>query len=101
MNPKLDQALENIHDIAVEAGVSFCFVGEIDGSMLVSAKVEKEPEFPLLHLVSTILQGEDGKLNPRVVIAWLVQHYPSAMSRFIDEIAEIDGLMKNNQGVTQ
>ncbi len=43
MNPKLGQALDAIHDIAVEAGISFCFVAESEGSMLVSAKVEKEP----------------------------------------------------------
>lgn len=101
MNPKLDQALDAIHDIAVEAGISFCFVAEAEGSMLVSAKVTQEPEFPILHLVSTLLQGEEGKLNPRAVIGWLIKHYPKTMSDFIDEIGQIDSMMHSNHGVTQ
>jgi len=101
MNQKLDKALDDIHAIATEAGISFCFVAEEDGSMIVSAKVTEEPEFPILHLVSTILQGDDGKLDPRAVIAWLIRFYPQSVARFVDEIGAIDAIMTADCGVTQ
>jgi len=101
MKEELDKALDAIHDIAVEAGISFCFVAESEGSILVSAKVTEEPEFPILHLVTTLLKGDDGKLDPRAVIAWLIRYYPQSVARFVDEIGQIDSMMQSNHGGTQ